>query len=539
MHMKARCGSLARDERGFTMLISLAVLVITMLIVGATYIAVTGDTHLSRNDLDQKRAYAAAQAGIAQYSYELNQNVNYWETCAVPPAASVPGSTDSGSTEYYSVSLLTASTSTSSSCDPNNAISTMIEGTDLSGTTTLNPAAGTFRVKSVGWSGPTGTTALASCTVGAGCVQRTIVAQFKRQSFLNFVYYTDYEVLDPVTVSPEPTDCEAHYGSRGSDCASDNLTPINFITGDTINGPMHSEDTVAVCGSPTFGRSSADAIEVAGISSEGQGNCANPTIKGTLNESANSLTPPPSNAQLLNVAQSNGQVYTGRTTIALNSGGYTVTNANVNSGAATPESYPQNGVIYVQTNSSHGCGINYTPFNPSYTSDTYCGNVYVSGTYGANLTIASDNDIIISGNLTTASPSSTLLGLVANYFVRIYHPLSGTRYNSFGSCGSSYNQSGFTPVTTIDAAILAVAHSFIVDNYDCGASLGTLNVDGAIAQLFRGPVGTGNGYNSTGYLKNYNYNDTLASIEPPYFLNPVSAAWYVQRQTECDTASTC
>ena len=247
-HVRAK----ARDERGFTMLLSLAVLVITMLIVGATYVAVTGDTRLSRNDLDQKRAYAGAQAGIAQYSYELNQNVNYWQTCAVPPTAAVPGSTDSGSTEYYSISLLTASTSASGTCDTANAISTMIEGTNLSGTSTLNPAAGTFRVESVGWSGPTGTTALASCTVAAGCVKRTIVAQFKRQSFLNFVYYTDYESLDPVVLSPanQPI-AQVHYPQRGSDCGG----AINFIGGDVINGPLHSEDTLAICGNPVFGRS--------------------------------------------------------------------------------------------------------------------------------------------------------------------------------------------------------------------------------------------------------------------------------------------
>ena len=31
---------------------------------------------------------------------------------------------------------------------------------------------------------------------------------------------------------------------------------------------------------------------------------------------------------------------------------------------------------------------------------------------------------------------------------------------------------------------------FILDNYDCGANRGTLHVYGAIAQLYRGPVGT-------------------------------------------------
>ena len=63
------------------MLLALFVLMVTTLLLGAAYVAVTNDTQLSRNDLDQKRAYAAAQAGISQYIYQLNQNPNYWEQC--------------------------------------------------------------------------------------------------------------------------------------------------------------------------------------------------------------------------------------------------------------------------------------------------------------------------------------------------------------------------------------------------------------------------------------------------------------------------
>jgi hypothetical protein len=100
------------------------------------------------------------------------------------------------------------------------------------------------------------------------------------------------------------------------------------------------------------------------------------------------------------------------------------------------------------------------------------------------------------------------------------------------------NDTGSLTNPTIYAAILAVNHSFIVDNYDCGNQLGTLHVYGAIAQLYRGPVGTGGG-GGTGYLKDYNYDDRLATTEPPYFLNPVSAHWFVSRQTECDVAASC
>jgi hypothetical protein len=44
---------------------------------------------------------------------------------------------------------------------------------------------------------------------------------------------------------------------------------------------------------------------------------------------------------------------------------------------------------------------------------------------------------------------------------------------------------------------------------------------------------------STGYDKSYNYDDRLADEEPPYFLNPVSAQWFVSRQTECNSTTAC
>jgi hypothetical protein len=81
----------------------------------------------------------------------------------------------------------------------------------------------------------------------------------------------------------------------------------------------------------------------------------------------------------------------------------------------------------------------------------------------------------------------------------------------------------------IEAAILSLAHSFIVDNYACGNKLGTLTVKGAIAQRFRGPVGT---TRPTGYTKNYMYDDRLKYRSPPFFLDPVSAAWKVARANE-------
>jgi Tfp pilus assembly protein PilX len=542
MHLKARAvrhtGRFG-DERGFTMLLAVVVLAVTTLLIAGTYVAVLNDTGLSRNDLDQKRALAAAQAGIQAYNFQLNQNVNYWENCSSVSNVTVSGSTsaDAGSLETYTVTPVVASTAPSGTtqCSTVNPIGTMIEGS------TAATAAGTFRIQSTGYSCPTSSPA-PTC---AGGVHRTIVAQYRSPSFLNFVYYTDYEVLDPSATPGNPTGCAVHYPStRGNGCQ-----PIEFVTGDSIKGPMHSEDWLLICGSPVFGRTSADQIQAAGHSDEGTGCGDSATMTGTFNNSSPSLLPPSTNAQILNVTQAAFH-YTGVTTIVLNGASMTVTNANINGGVAQTVADPTNGVVYVSTSATLGCPVTYTPFNPSYTGNTGCGNVYVSGNYNTSLTIASDNDIIINGSITTPVNSSgvptgtAVLGLIANDFVRIYHPVVGTRRSGSGQCDDGSRNA--QPVTndpaslqdpTIYAAILAVNHSFIVDNYDCGANLGTLNVYGAIAQLYRGPVGTGGG--NSGYLKDYKYDDRLATTEPPYFLNPVSAHWSVSRQTECDVVASC
>ena len=80
----------------------------------------------------------------------------------------------------------------------------------------------------------------------------------------------------------------------------------------------------------------------------------------------------------------------------------------------------------------------------------------------------------------------------------------------------------------MDASLLAIAHSFIVDHYDCGSGLGKLTVNGSISQNFRGPVGLVSG---AGYIKNYTYDDRLRYMEPPNFLEPVKSSWRIQRET--------
>ncbi len=115
--------------------------------------------------------------------------------------------------------------------------------------------------------------------------------------------------------------------------------------------------------------------------------------------------------------------------------------------------------------------------------------------------------------------------------MRVSHPV--TRQSN-GSCIGNVDTTNDPVVknVTIEAAILSLQHSFIVDNYNCGR-LDMLTVTGAIAQKYRGPVGTGSGTNpSSGFLKDYTYDDRFRYRSPPYFMNPVDSSWDVIRSHE-------
>lgn len=489
------------EERGVTMIVTLGVLVVTALLLVAVFTAVNGDVHQVRNDLDQRKAYYAAQAGISDYLFHLNQDVNYWTGCNAPAAQLAPTGT-TPSDERYEVSPLPANGA--AACDPANATATMIEST--------GPAAGTFRILSTGTSRG---------------VKRAAVATFKRQSFLNYLYYTKTEK-----------------GINGS--------TIQFTSNDTINGPLHSNDSLTICGSPTFGRagqSPPDVIETPSLSYVCSGTAK---VNGTLVNNAPAVNPPPNNAQLQQIAQPAYQ-FVGATHITLNGASMTVTRSD-SSTQTLP--FPSNGVVFVSTDPARGCPASaYAPYNSSthtandVTYDAYgsgqadngCGTVFVSGSYTQSLTIGSDQDVVINGSLTTpvdtsGNPTtSALLGLVGENYVRIYHPITGYGAPSNGgACSSGTNGPGSLASPMIYASILAVTTSVIVDNWNCGAALGTLTVHGSIAQVSRGPVGLGSGSTiSDGYIKGYYYDGRLQSLAPPNFINPVSAAWHAQRDTEC------
>lgn len=512
------------------MLIALGVLTVTSLLVGAVFVAVLGDVHTTQHDLDSKRAYYAASAGLNAYLYQLNQNPTYWSTfsgnasCANDTQAEtpVPGSTTG---EQYSYQPVYNSGYNASNCatSPTSAL--------------INTSTGTLEMEFTGYS-------------GNPAVKRTIVTNLRKQSPLDFAWYTVYEALDSGISGY--SGCNVFYrAGRNSACN------INWVSGDVVNGPMYTQDQYLIYpgNTPTFGRNSGDKIESAAPgNSPGNicaGNsCGNAIIKGTPIPNAGTIPIPSTNQQLLTDATNHGEVYSGTTTIKLNGASATVTNcpSTSSSGSCTTSTvnFPNGTIFYVQNAS--GCATpTYTPFGATYPTNTggnfygCAGDVYVSGNYTEPVTVASANNIIVNGALTTSSSGGQLtgtatMGLVANQFIRVMHGVTA-RGSSEGQCTSGQQTASNIPSQTfsnltIDAAILSLQHSFIVDNFDCGAQLGNLTVNGAIGQYFRGAVGTTAG---TGYLKQYTYDDRLQLFLPPYLFDIALSGWHGVRETLCDS----
>jgi hypothetical protein len=208
------------------------------------------------------------------------------------------------------------------------------------------------------------------------------------------------------------------------------------------------------------------------------------------------------------------------------------------------------------------------------------GNVYVEGTVKGRVTIAAENNVVVTDDLmlssTTAgdSPSGTdIVGLVAANSVQVYHPVQRNRTDSTtvakspssstATCsgnvddvptntpgsvtsvtctwtdkytfGTSYSNMSYPGQTSasgnrwVYASIQTLQHSFFVSSYSRGTDLGSLSVRGSIAQRYRGAVATSG---STGYDKDYSYDTRLRFQSPPYFPQWTNASWSAQTTGE-------
>jgi Tfp pilus assembly protein PilX len=574
-----------RGEGGFALVVVIGVMAVVMLFSVGAFAAVNGDLPGSSSDITRKQAFDAADVGVADYLAMLNADSAAWTKCTTAgPALNNPWTGRKapagtrwrnvpGETSQYSIELLPARKSGFDTCstDPNSVAKSMID-----------PISHGLRIRVTG-----------RATGAKGLEQRSVIATFRRASFLDYLYFTDYESSDPVWMvnttnlrATKPTtaadgdlvtwaqnNCVRYYrpapagagtagynrpgyswkgridtngdGTFAESAVSvncDGALAIQFASFDKLLGPIHTNDEFLMCDKFTAGRQDHpdDRIESGRSWRPCDGKATTqPNFQGTLVQNAPTLKLPPTDATLSSIALP-AYTFSGRTRIAMKANGkLDITSNGVTQSDVSP---PSNGVIYVKNGTVGSCGP-YQPLNPyqqgSGTAPTYtntaawgistaCGDALVSGTYTKDLTIAAANDVIVTNDV-ISSDGDAHLGLIADNFVRVQHLVTRTDGANPKTCSEPTDGSRISG-RRIDAAILSLLHSFMVDNYYCGGGIGTLTVNGVIAQKFRGAVGTNNG--ATGFAKNYTYEESLAYKGPPHFLDPVQAAWKLRGYTE-------
>jgi len=149
----------ARDEGGFTMIMTVIGVTLVALVGTVAVVAATGSSHQTATSANRQQAYEAALAGIHEYAFHLHGNQQYWAECTRPATKEAAEGTpialnEMGSTanrrpvpgaggSSYALELIPATGRTN--CDPTTfqtAAASMLE--------TKGAARGTFRLRSTG-----------------------------------------------------------------------------------------------------------------------------------------------------------------------------------------------------------------------------------------------------------------------------------------------------------------------------------------------------------------------------------------------------
>jgi Tfp pilus assembly protein PilX len=518
----------AGDE-GFAMLTVLLVLLI-MSTIGSAVLAqaITGLPQV-RHEQNFSAALAAAEAGVDDFTDRLDQNYNYATSASdgnlalTSYVAVGPGSTSSYTYRVVASSLCSGS--------PNVCV---------------------------------------TVTGKVGTVKRSITVGLQPHGFLDALDMSNFNLLDPLlqqsngwSASQTALECDywayqpnTYAGGTGpaSGCGSN----VNYwVSGNVFNGPLESNDDFYICGSPVFN----------GTVTSGDPTSTHPTnywldhfsCPGGDHPQFNAGVPvgnkyvslPPSDAAIKQYAlttTSTGCLFTGPTSIQLSGTTMTVVSPdskNTNAGCLGTNPLPADGTIYVQSipgspdPNSGSCQI-----SPSWDTDACnLGDAFVGGITTGQLTIAAENNVIITSSVGSDLVGNHVLGLIANNFVEINHPTYSQNTSNSTVCWSNtcnthgteaFGSATFTvPVVnpTVNAAILAVSHSFGVMNFSQGSigELGNINLHGSLTGEFMDIEGEfDGGGQESGYGVNYNYDSRLQNgkLLPPNFLSPTSTFYH-------------
>ena len=432
--------------------------------------AVRGDLPLVSQDLNSKKAYEAARTGVEDYAAHLYSDSLYWTKCAgvpEPNAVNLKGSTAKRRAVPANRARPTRSNSSRRAARrPTRNARSPLPGPSMLETT--GPAAGSFRVRVTGYSGESSV---------------PIVVNFKRPSFLDYVYFTQLETLDPIAygfANPSTqltgaySQCELTYeqGRQNQNYPGNQPTLRNDLRSSptTDQGPDAHQRQILDLRHPAVRPHD---------SGHGRDGRQNPRLvqqrvqrqphlqRHPLWPRAPILVPPESNSKLSSIALPQFR-YTGQVRICLSGNNMTVGTGGGCEGTYSG-SIPSNGVVYVKNGA---CSSVYSPFNDQIRTNPRTG--LRQRLRQGHLHRAADDrggerrdhrrrplpHHLRARRRRAARPDRQQL--------RPRLPPVLDRPNG----DQRRQRTGSLDDRTIDAAILALNHSFIVDNYNCGAALG-------------------------------------------------------------------
>ncbi|MEJ3404470.1 hypothetical protein WDJ51_06980 [Rathayibacter sp. YIM 133350] len=596
-----------RGDEGGVALVAVIGLSMIMLILVTTAVSFSISGYKkARTDQNWDAALAAAYAGADEYGSRLSNDSTY-QKYGNPLA---PFTVAMGSAS-------TVSLPTGANANPAFGLGTGPNTwADIAGS--ANRASFRYEVDNSRYSS-TGVIRIRS-TGRVGQTTRSVIVDLKQKGFIDFLYYTDLEVMDPqissmncINASTGKVDYAVMNGTTDTKHDTD-CQEINFAAADTFYGPVQSNDTLRICGAHFTGQvKSAGVLPFVKPSgcADGVYDMGAPTASAPYDF-------PPTNQQMSREARIDlpevprpGCMYTGPTTITLTGDGkmnvvspwtkFTQPSYTAGINSAKPDScgkisdlqstagatinVPDQNLIWVQNVPTSSTDPNYTsssstPSNFSctgsgatsgwtFTSSTTTiqypatnevipptssstvpayacrnGDVFVKGTLKGALTIAAQNFVYVTGDIVYKDQAVDVLGLVGQNAVWVWNPMKSSTNctTNSGSRATSCAPLLTDTSRTIQAAILSVAHTFQVQNYEAAPQRGYLRVLGAISQKYRGTVSKGSTVVggvagvSDGYVKDYHYDTRLRTTAPPKFLTPTSTTYGVTRYTDVAAA---
>lgn len=224
----------AADETGAALVVVLALSITMLILITAALSFSISGVKTAHNDADTTAALAAAYAGVDEYASRLSNDSRY-QRYGNPDA---PFTVATGSDE--SVALPSAG-------EENPAFGVGADGpwADIAGTD--GRASFRYEVDNSRYSS-TGTLRVRS-TGKVGNETASVVADLKQTGFIDYLYYSTYEIMDPSIADPNCDSGFSAYLSGGNPRHGSDCVEIQFAAGDVLNGKVHSNDLLMICSS--------------------------------------------------------------------------------------------------------------------------------------------------------------------------------------------------------------------------------------------------------------------------------------------------